>query len=297
MCDRRFVVHFKVVNVGHLQASVFLGLIVVATASHGEGVTVERNVSYANYGQRTLKLDLFLPDADGLRTGVVLVHGGGWTQGNREKFTSMAEALSKRGLVVANISYRLATEAKFPAAVSDVKAATRWLRANAKKYRVDPKRIVGIGGSAGGHLVAMAGLTSGEYEGDGGSNDFSSELSAIVVMGSGVDQVSRVKESKTGEIENCTIFFGGTIKEVPQVYHDASPINHVSPQTPPILFLDGSLDRPGERYVDMRKQLAALDLPNQLQVIVGAKHGHWNRDEFRGRYVNAMATFIEEVHR
>ena len=259
-------------------------------------VNVKRGITYAAYGDRTLQLDLYLPNTEGeSRIAIVLVHGGGWIQGSRDKFSKVAQALAERGYVVANISYRLATEAKFPGAVSDVKAATRWLRHHADEYNVDPKRIAGIGGSAGGHLVAMAALTPGRFEGDGGLPDVSSEMSAIVVMGSGVDQVARVRETKGGEVKNCTIFFGGTLEQVPEIYREASPITHVSAQTPPILFLDGSRDRPGERYVEMRKKLDELEITHQLSVVEGAKHGQWGHPDFRPKFVEAMATFLSKT--
>jgi len=280
-----------------LLVALLFGLMVLPPSElYAVEVTVKRDLIYARYGERTLELDLYLPESQGdSSAAIVLVHGGGWIQGSREKFSNLARALSERGYVVANMSYRLATEAKFPGAVSDVKAATRWLRHHADKYNVDPNRIAGIGGSAGGHLVAMAGLTPGSFEGNGGLPDVSSEMSAIVVMGSGVDQVARIRESKSGEIKNCTVFFGGTIEEVPEVYHQASPITHVSAETPPILFLDGSLDRPGERYFEMREKLDECGVTHQLSVVDGAKHGQWGHPEFRTKFVEAMTKFLNET--
>ncbi|MEM0924625.1 MAG: alpha/beta hydrolase [Planctomycetota bacterium] len=274
-----------------------LGFLIPGTRASAERyeVTATRDICYATYGDRSLSLDLFSPNREGPLPTVVLVHGGGWVQGSRDKFEPLARAIAERGYVVANISYRLATEAMFPAAVSDVKAATRWLRAHAKKHRVDPTKVIGIGGSAGGHLIAMAGLTPGKFEGSGGWNDRSSALAGVVVMGSGVDQVARVKESKSGDIPNCITFFGGSYEEVPQMYRDGSPINYVSSNTPPILFLDGSLDRPGQRYVTMRRKLDELSIHHELSVIEGAKHGQWNKVEFRQAYVDEMARFIEYV--
>lgn len=112
-------------------------------------------VVYASYVDRELHLDWVRPDNDEIYPGIVLVHGGGWIGGSRKSFQTTAEDLARAGYVVANVDYRLATEAKFPGAVLDVKAAVRWMRANAEMLGLNPERIGGVGGSAGGHLTAM----------------------------------------------------------------------------------------------------------------------------------------------
>jgi len=143
--------------------------------------------------------------------------------------------LARIGYVVANIDYRLAAEAKFPGAVLDCKAVVRWMRANAEDLGVDPDRIAAIGGSAGGHLAAMVATTSGDsvFIGEENNLDESDVLQAVIIMGSGVDQVTRVRESKCGRIKNCVIFFGGEYVEVPEIYAQGSLITHLSRTTPP----------------------------------------------------------------
>src|SRR5262245_30064586 len=108
-----------------------------------DNVELKRDAVYGKGGGRELKLNLFLPRAGtGTRPAVVFIHGGGWSGGNRSQFYRQAAYLaSKRGYLGACIEYRLSGEAKFPAAVEDAKCAVRWLRDNAKTYRVDPDRI------------------------------------------------------------------------------------------------------------------------------------------------------------
>lgn len=258
------------------------------------GVAAHENLVFGKGGGRDLKLDLYVPEGKGPFPGVVVVHGGGWTGGNKEAFRSLAQQLAARGFVAATIEYRLATEAKFPGAVEDCKAAVRWMRANAKQYKIDPRHIGGVGGSAGGHLIGMVATTADSqlFEGTGGHPDQSSALQAAVLMGAGVDQVTRSKENKK-PIANCVVFFGGTLEEKPEVYAAGSPITHLSKTTPPLLFIEGEFDTPGQRYVEMRKQLDTLGVYNRLEIVQGGKHGCWGSNPWFLPMTEEIAAFLQ----
>ncbi|HCP83206.1 MAG TPA: hypothetical protein DIT88_02290, partial [Planctomycetaceae bacterium] len=150
-----------------------------------KSVIADEEITYAQYGDRSLQLDLYSPaNVDSPVPGVIVVHGGGWHSGTRQKFARIAEELAYRGFVAATISYRLADEAAFPAGIQDCNAATRWMRANAKRLMVDPERIAAIGGSAGGHLVGLMGAAPHikDFQGKGGNNDVSSALQAMISL-------------------------------------------------------------------------------------------------------------------
>ena len=259
-----------------------------------EGVTAHEDVVFGTGGGRELKLDLYEPAGEGPHPTVMLVHGGGWIGGTKEAFRPTAMALATRGFVAATVEYRLATEAAFPGAVEDCKAALRWLRANAANYGIDPARIGAVGGSAGGHLVAMVATTAdpAQFEGSGGNPDKSSALQAAVLMGAGVDQATRAQETPK-PIQSQLIFFGGTYAEKKDVYEAASPITHVSEKTPPMLFMEGEFDQPGMRYIEMRKKLDALGVPNRLVVVQGGKHGCWGSNPWLMPMVEETAAFMK----
>ncbi|MGB7326764.1 MAG: alpha/beta hydrolase [Rubripirellula sp.] len=244
-----------------------------------------------NVGAKNLKLDLYRPAGHEVLPGIVLVHGGGWSGGTKESFRSLARELATEQYVVITIEYRLSGEATFPSAVEDCKAAIRWLRAHSTKYNVDPMRIGAVGGSAGGHLTGMVATTAGKYD-VGDHLDQSSELQAAVLLGAGVDQVKRSEES-TKPIQNCVVFFGGTLKEKRNIYAEGSPITHVSAKTCPILFVDGEKDRPGTRYVDIRPKLDQFGVDNQFIMIPGAKHGEWNKQPYRELYRSEFRKFFD----
>lgn len=259
-----------------------------------KGVTAQENLVFGTGNGRDLKLDLYRPTDDGVHAAVMLVHGGGWTGGNKESFRPFAQQLAARGFVVVTVEYRLATEATFPAAVEDCKAAVRWLRANAASYGIDPARIGAVGGSAGGHLVGMAATTAdpAQFEGAGGHADQGSALQAAVLMGAGVDQATRAQETPK-PIESQLIFFGGSYAEKRSAYIAGSPITHVSEKTPPLLFLEGEFDTPGVRYVEMRKKLDALKVPNRLVIVQGGKHGCWGSNPWMIPMVEEVAEFMK----
>ena len=135
-----------------------------------DGVTGYPDLTYQTLpGYRPLKLDLFLPPASfanaGPRPMIGYVHGGGWMAGGPRRSAAYVDwpkvlaSIAAKGYVVASVAYRFSAEAPFPAAIQDVKAGLRWLRANAAAYNIDPKRTAIWGQSAGGHLAALAGLS------------------------------------------------------------------------------------------------------------------------------------------
>ncbi len=258
-----------------------------------KNIISKENLVYDSIDGMDLKLDLYRPKGKGPFPCAVLLHGGGWTGGNKESFRPMAHALAKKGFVAVTIQYRLATQARFPGAVEDAKQAIRWLRKHAGKYSIDPKRIGGVGGSAGGHLIGMVAVSqdSGKFDRAPQAKE-SCAVQCAIMMGSGVDQVTRSKESKK-PIKNCVIFFGGTIDEAPEMYAAGSPITHLSKQTPPLLILEGENDRPGQRYLEFRKKLDALGVPNELVVIEGAKHGQWGAHPWFSSFADETARLLK----
>ncbi|RYF88104.1 MAG: alpha/beta hydrolase, partial [Chitinophagaceae bacterium] len=127
------------------------------------GVKSKENVVYSKIGDRKLLADVYYP-ARKTKQGypaVVMIFGGGWKSGDKSQNVPIAQQLAAKGYVAITIEYRLSPEAQYPAAVYDVKAAIRWLRAKAKKYNVDKSKIATLGMSAGGQLAALVGTTNG----------------------------------------------------------------------------------------------------------------------------------------
>src|SRR5258705_5990358 len=122
-------------------------------------VIVERGIDYTSIPHGKLAMDVVRPKAAGKYPGVVLIHGGGFSGGQRDSYLPMAVRLAQNGYVAAAVSYRLTPMFQFPLPLYDVKAAVRFLRANAGKYSADSEHMAAIGGSAGGTLAPVPPLT------------------------------------------------------------------------------------------------------------------------------------------
>ena len=136
------------------------------------------DVSYANKSDAQ-KLDIFLPEGNGPFPGVLLIHGGGFKAGDKKATYSLAKKLVSSGYAAICVNYRLSGEATFPAAVHDIKAAIRYVRGNARRYKIAPDKMATWGSSAGGNLSAMMGTSSGNEFIDGAIGNYQNESTKI----------------------------------------------------------------------------------------------------------------------
>ncbi len=250
---------------------------VVATI---DKVTLHENVTYADLGDRKLRMDIYQPRQSGLKPAILVVHGGGWFKGNKEKFRPLARYLAQYGFVTAAIEYRLAGEAYFPAAVQDCNTATRFLRKHAAKYDIDPKRIGAIGGSAGGHLVGLMATSNGNPELLGTIYaDYSSTIQSAVVLAGPLDLITgpvAERSRQTPDESNSNRWLGKTLDDAPELHKLASPLYRINKSTPPIHFLLGEHDSP-QRNLPARKLLHDMETRSQLHVYRFGMHGCWNQ--------------------
>ncbi len=273
----------------------------IASLAVPEGVQVERGVTYVQYGRRALQLDVHRPMTDDLRPGVVLVHGGGWRSGYRENLTPLANALAQRGFVVANISYRLAPEAQFPAAIHDVKAAIRWLRKHAKEYGVNPDRIAVGGTSAGGQIASLTGITAGDpyFDPQQGKSEISSEVQAILNIDGLSDFTSEEaryhEDDPSKEPSSAGSWFGGRYAEQTERWHKGSPIYYVHAEMPPILFLNSARERFGVGRDEMIAKMEPLGIGYHVQRFDNTPHTFWLFDPWLQPTADEVAAFLRRM--
>jgi acetyl esterase/lipase len=192
-------------------------------------------------------LDLLLPTSASKEHKVPLIvwiHGGAWCRGDKKETPS--QFFARAGYAIASIDYRLTDEARFPAQVEDCKAAIRWLRAHADEYNFDSNRIGIFGGSAGGHLVAMLGLTGDDKEFDdtGSHRDLSSKVQAVCDWCGPADLTTFVKQAGKHYCLDREMqkFLGGKLEDNRELALKASPISYVTPNAPPFLIMHGDAD-------------------------------------------------------
>lgn len=255
--------------------------------SFADGVTALPDIEYSNLmGYRPLLLDLYVPKAGATHPLVIWIHGGGWSRGDSRgngaitDFPAVLAGLAARGYVVASVNYRLSGEAKFPAQIQDVNAAIAYLETNAARYGIDPSRVLLWGGSAGGHLAALAALTCGAA--DYAPEPNTGRLSRKEALAAKAPEVSTCVQgaviwygvSEIGSLhsENSTSLMGCDCADEMAM---ASPVNRVTSKAPPMLLIHGTADTevPVAQSHALEARLKANGIPVQALYIPDVDHG------------------------
>lgn len=239
------------------------------------GVTAERDLAYGDHERN--KLDLYVPKADKPLPLVIWVHGGAWEAGDKSG-GNPALSLLRHGYAVASVNYRFSKHAPFPAQSADVRAAVRYLRANAKKYNLHPDQFGAWGASAGGHLVALLAVGADVKELDGKNTSHPKVSSAVQAVIDWFGPTDMAALSPAGARPNAvTRLLGGDSKEKADVYKLASPLTYakVGKAGAPLLILQGDKDplvplSQSQKLTDAYKK-AGGDV--ELVVFPGAGHG------------------------
>jgi len=244
------------------------------------GIRSQMNLTYCTLGERDLKLDVFYPAAKPRRKqrypAVLVIHGGGWRSGDRSQHVALAQQLAACGYVAVTAEYRLSTEARYPAAVQDLKAAIRWMRAHAATYALDTARVAVWGFSAGGQLAALIGNTNGNsrFETPTCFPTYSSRVQAVV----DADGILAFIHPESGEGDDsrstsaATYWFGSGKAENPALWQQASALSYVSRRTPPMLFINSSVDRMHAGRDDLIHQLDSLHIYHEQHTFPDTPH-------------------------
>ena len=271
--------------------AVFTGICGIAPISVVRGQTYESGVEYSNPDDQHLQLDIASPEGDGPFPAVVCIHGVGFREGDLSYYAGLIQTLAEKGYVGVTISYRLAPKYPFPAAVQDCKAAVRWLRANAKKYRIDPARIGVVGSSAGGTLAQFVGVTADkkQFEGEGGNLDHSSRVQCVVSF-FGPSDLTKSYGKSVDAAEVLPLYLGGNLEEARERHVEASPLTWVTKNAAPTLCIHGTVDEyvALEQSEWMVERLKAAGVEAKLLIFEGAGHGFEGED-----YDKADAAAIE----
>jgi acetyl esterase/lipase len=272
------------------------------------GIEWVRDVAYGaslpgDKGRRNL-LDVVRPAAPGERRPALLqVHGGGWVIGDkREQGQPLMAHLASRGWVCFAINYRLSPRATFPDHIVDVKRAVRFIREHATEYGIDPDFLCVTGGSAGGHLTALAALSGNDPRFQPGFEDVDTRFAAAVPFYGvydfrdrfGIRGTQKMEPFLAKQVLKCTP------DENPELWEAASPISHVSPEAPPMLLVHGTHDSL-VWLEEMRTFARALREKSRQPVLVleleGGQHAFDCFHSPRSAHVvRAVTTFLEHVH-
>ncbi|NWJ50424.1 MAG: alpha/beta hydrolase [Bacteroidetes bacterium] len=245
------------------------------------------DVAYATKSA-TQKLDIYLPLGEGPFPVVVIIHGGAFMFGDKNHESRDAETLVKNGFAAVSINYRLSEEARFPAQIQDCKAAIRFLRANATKYKLNPDKIASWGASAGGNLSALLG-TSGdipELEGSElGNSSFSSRVTASVDWFGPINFLTMDAEAATlgftigtnSERSPESKLMGAAVQTIPDLVAKANPTTYITKDDAAFLIQVGDTDRniPYTQSKNFYNALVAVkgSANVDFELLKGAGHG------------------------
>lgn len=264
------------------------------------GVTEFRQLIYTTlkntpFGDRDLHVDVFSPKKPGKYPALIMIHGGGWRSGDKALQIPMAQKLAAKGIVTICVEYQLSQEAKYPAAVYNIKSAVRWVRANAEKYGIDSNKIAISGCSAGGQLAMLVGLTNGvaSKEGDQGNLGFSSEINAIVDIDGVVNfmapsSLNLNRKPNSPDVE----WLGGTFVEKPEIWKDASSIFWANEKSCPILFINSGYSRfhaGQDELIGMMKEWGIYTEVHKFDVKI---HPFWLFEPWVDPTVNYIYNFL-----
>lgn len=250
-----------------------------------------RDVVFGEVAGETLRLDAVAPEGAGPFPVLILIHGGGWTGGDKAgDIAPLLSPLAAAGFTCVSINYRLAPHHRWPACRDDVLAAIRWLKAHAAKFKGDPARIALVGYSAGGHLAAFAATVV----------DDSARVQAVVGLAPLTDfeqelpkrgnVLGRAQQGLLNRAAELTPESLGLLRAI-------SPVNHLRPGLPPFLLVHGDADQsvPFEQSVAFQVKLRALGVRCELLRLPGAPHrlSEWNK--FMPSYLDQLVAWLREV--
>jgi acetyl esterase/lipase len=254
---------------------ILTGLLAIGAAGLG-AAEVRRDVVYGEAGGETLRLDVATPDGQGPFPVVILVHGGGWSSGDKagtEKPGAGAdirpwfEPLTAAGFVWVSINYRLAPANRWPACLEDTRAAVAWVRAHAAEFGGDPERIAIMGHSAGGHIALFAAVAT-----EGGA----APVRAVVGCAA-VSDLESDSRRRGGPSASLQALFGVAAEMSPEtlaLLAAHSPVNALKAGYPPALLLHGDADKTVtlDQSVAFRERVLAVGGDCELHVLPGAGH-------------------------
>ncbi|MFY9234434.1 MAG: alpha/beta hydrolase [Fimbriimonadaceae bacterium] len=280
-----------------------------------QGPLPELDVTYSKVAGEELKMDIYRPPSGPVAVGiagqpagtnaklpvVLVIHGGAWISGTRKDMTQMAQELAKRGVVAATISYRLAPKHKWPAMLDDVQTAVRFLRANAAKYGIDPKKVGAAGASAGGHLSVFLGVTDTRDKNPVEYPGFSSKVKAVFDIFGPTDLTNRVDFPPNAMMNMLSLqVFGKKFEDAGEIARSASPLFLVTSDDAPTFILQGLADplvNPNQSRV-LEKKLKEVGVRCDSAYVEGMPHGlPLEQDKVKAAVEKAVKWFLDELRK
>lgn len=264
-----------------MKRSILACLLVITATSVARSDTVKEFI-YKKAPEGELKMLVHLPPdwkKEDKRSAIVFFFGGGWRAGSVDQFKTQAEYLAGRGMVAARADYRVSSRHQTTpdACVEDAKSAVRYLREHAGELGIDPNRVAGSGGSAGGHIAACAAVLDG-FEAKDENAKVSSRPNLLVLFNPALDLTTVGREIKNAKGED--------------IAKTITPVLYLKKETVPAVIFFGTDDRlidGGQKWVAKAKELGCAA---ELHTAEGQKHGFFNRSPWREATLRQADVFL-----
>ena len=222
-----------------------------------DNIASDEHIIYQKNDNVTLQADVYYPKTPNQKyPAVILVHGGGWMSGSKENQRVMAQHLAKNGFVAMTVNYRLANEAKYPAAVEDLNTAIDFLHDS--NYPVDTNQLAILGASAGAQLATLVGMKH-------------QKIKAII----NIDGIVSFIHPEAEEGQYAAFWLSGNKAENFNIWKEASPLEHIHPQSPAILFINSSQPRFHAGRDDLIKKYNDWNIYNETHTLPNSPHSFW----------------------
>jgi acetyl esterase/lipase len=268
---------------------------------HMPKVKEEYDLTYKTIGKRNLRIDIFHPNSIVKDLPIVLfIHGGGWRSGDKSFQHPLAIKVASRGYLCATVEYRLSPEAKYPAAVLDIKDAIKWLKENAAKYKGDTSKVVLVGCSSGGHLAALCGVTENvrKFNSVDSISKFTSKVQAIIDIDGILDFTHPAESGKDTSINYPSVgklWLGETYNQNPALWIEASPLKYISKDSPSFLFLNSSNERFHAGRDEAIKILNNYNIYSEVYTYNNTPHTFWLFHPWFSQTVDHITNFLRKT--
>lgn len=245
-------------------------------AVNSSSVNEISQIVYDNSIGRPLHFDAFINNSAAKLPAVIIIHGGGWKSGTKEMQTPMAEKLAVNGYQVFTIEYRLSDEAKYPAGIDDILNAIKFIKKNSKKFKVNESQIAILGMSSGAQMASLIGTK------------YPATVNAVI----NIDGVLAFHHPDSTEGKVAALWLGGTYEEIPEIWNEASALNHVSKKSPPFLFINSQFKRFSAGRDDLILKLNEYKIYSKVEKIENSPHTFWLFEPWFSPTINYITNFL-----
>jgi acetyl esterase len=290
--DKRYTMAGSLLKYRQTYPDITLGKVV---EEHSLNIMLDQ--VYGRASGRDLHIDIYRPLNKANHQAILLIHGGGWSSGNKRHMQSLAQALALKGYLTATLEYRLSPEALYPAAIIDIYQAIAWLKAKAQSLNFDSNKLSILGGSSGGHLAALVGFSAIHNVYLPESNKL--QVKAVIDM-DGILEVASgeglIAEDKNGMSDSALArWLGGNFANMTARWQEASVPQYINADSPPLLFISSGQRRFKAGFALAQVKLHSFGIKVELINLDNTAHPFWLFEPWLSQIIAPIDQFLQKI--